>query len=557
VGEHPEAIYIILGATHPSVLREFGEDYRLSLQRRVRELGIQSSVAFHNRFVDLDELTQFIGAADVYVTPYLGREQAVSGTLAYAVGSGKAVVSTPYWHAEELLAEGRGLLAPFRDSGALAEQILRLLDNEAERHALRKRAYEFGRQMVWREVARRYLDSFAKSQEARASHPKTFSLARLAEAEQMELPKLDLSHLKRMTDGTGMLQHAIGSVPNYEEGYATDDNSRGLIVVLLAEQISGDVEGLRDLAARYLAFLANAFNPDAGRFRNFMSYDRRWLETRGSEDSHGRALWALGTAVAYAQEEGQSAMATILFDRALRAMEDLRSPRAWAFAIIGLHEYLRRFSGDSEVRRVRRILSTRLLDLYRQNADDDWPWFENNVAYANAKLPHALLLCGQWMQNSEMAEAGLRSLDWLARLETSPEGYFAPVGSEGGYWRNGRMAHFDQQPIEAHGMLSACMEAHRMTGDRRWLEEARRAFEWFLGRNDLGLSLYDFNTGGCRDGLHPDRANANQGAESTLAWLLSLLEFSQAPAPSAADETSDMAEEKKHGGAPSGPVHAS
>lgn len=529
VAEHPGTIYIILGATHPHVLRDSGEDYRISLQRRVWELGLKSNVGFHNRFVDLEDLHQFIGAADVYVTPYVNQEQATSGTLAYAVGSGKAVVSTPFWHAEELLAEGRGLLVPFKDPGALAEQVLRLLDNEVERHAIRKRAYEYGRQMIWREVAQRYLQSFACAQDTRASHPKTFGLARLAEAEQIELPSLNLSHLKRLTDRTGILQHAIGSVPRYEEGYCTDDNARALVAVLMAEQVSGNVGGLRDLSARYLAFLASGYNEKAERFRSFMSYNRRWLEEVGTEDCHGRALWGLGAAVAYASEKGQSDMAASLFARALRAVEHFTSPRAWAFTLIGIHEYLRRFDGDSEARRARQILADRLLDLYRRTAEEDWPWFEEEITYANAKLSHALILSGQWMENAEMVEAGLQSLSWIADLETSPEGCFSPIGSSGGYRRGGEMAHFDQQPIEAHAVLSACMEACRMTGEARWLEEARRAFEWFLGRNDLGLSLYDFSTGGCRDGLHPDRVNENQGAESTLAWLLSLLEFSQAP----------------------------
>ncbi|MCK4547415.1 MAG: glycosyltransferase family 4 protein [Candidatus Eisenbacteria sp.] len=529
VKEHPDAVYIVLGATHPHVLRDHGEDYRLSLQRQVRELGLQSNVVFYNRFVDLEELKQFIGAADVYVTPYLAKEQAASGTLAYAVGAGKAVVSTPYWHAEELLAEGRGLLAPFRDPEVLAEQILRLLDNEVERHALRKRAYELGRGMVWREVARQYLGSFASAQESRASYPKTIGLARLAETEQVELPRLNLAHLRRMTDSTGILQHAIGSVPEYQEGYCTDDNARALVVVLMAEQISGELEGLRDLSAKYLAFLAHAYNPDSGRFRNFMGYDRRWLETEGSEDSHGRALWGLGAAVGHGGEEGQVAMAANLFGQAVGAVEGFRSPRAWAFAIIGVHEYLRRFSGDSEAQRVRRILASRLFELYRRNADAEWPWFEIVLSYANAKLPHALILSGQWMQDGEMVQAGLRSLEWLAKVQTSPEGYFSPVGSHDVYRRGGHMPHFDQQPIEAQAVVSACMEAYRMTQDVKWRTEARRAFEWFLGRNDLGLSVYDFNTGGCRDGVHPDRVNANQGAESLLAWQLSLLEFSQAP----------------------------
>lgn len=525
---HPDAVYMILGATHPHVLRESGEEYRLYLQRRVRELDIQSNVVFHNRFVDLDELIKFIGATDVYVTPYLNKEQSASGTLAYSAGSGKAVVSTPYWYSEELLADDRGILVPFRDSKALAEQVMRLLDNEVERHALRKRAYQFGRQMIWREVARRYLESFARAHEARVSHPKTIGLARLAEAEQMELPRLNLSHLKRMTDGTGIIQHAIGSVPRYDSGYCTDDNARALLVVLMADKISGVNGELRDLSARYLAFLASAVNSGLGRFRNFMTYDRRWVEESGSEDSHGRALWGLGTATAYASEEAQVATAAILFGQGLKVVEQFSSPRAWAFAIMGIHEYLRRFSGDSEAQRMWRVLGERLLDLYQQTAENDWLWFEDIVSYDNAKLSHALMLSGQWMKNDEMCEKGLQSLEWLVRIQTSPEAYFSPVGNAEPYRRGGQMPHFVQQPVEAHAMVSACMEAYRMTMDDRWREEARMAFEWFIGRNDLGLSVYDFNTGGCRDGLHSDRVSTNQGAESTLAWLLSLLEFSNA-----------------------------
>jgi len=521
----PEVVYVVLGATHPNIRRESGEDYRLSLQRRTRKLGIHDNVIFLNRFVELSELCKFMAAADIYVTPYLNRAQIVSGTLAYAVGAGKAVVSTPYWYAEEILADGRGRLVPFRDPDALAAEITDLLTHESERQALRRRAYDFGRQMIWREVARRYLESFGRARAVRAKHPRPVVLPKAEQIETANLTPLNLAHLRRMTDGTGLLQHAVFTVPNYRDGYCTDDNARALVLAAMAQRISTEVEDLHGLVARYLAFVNLAIDPDTGRARNFLSYDRTWLKKDASEDCHGRALWGLGAVVAYAREEGQRALAMNLFGRCLKAAEDLIRPRAWAFALVGIHEYLRRYSGDAEARRMREVLAGRLFDLYRCTAARDWPWFEDIVTYANAKLPHALILSGQWMQRGAMTQAGLRALKWLARLQTSPQGHFAPIGSNGFYPRGGPRARFDQQPIEAHAMVSACLEAHRMTGDMVWYEEARRAFEWLLGRNDLRTPLYDFRTGGCHDGLHPDRINRNQGAESTLAALMSIVEM--------------------------------
>jgi glycosyltransferase involved in cell wall biosynthesis len=525
VRRHPDTAYIILGATHPHVKRMEGESYRLSLQRRARELGVEMNVIFHNRFVDLEELTEFLGAADVYVTPYLNREQIVSGTLAYALGTGKATVSTPYWYAEEMLSEGKGRLVPFRDSKALAEAVNELLANEVERHAMRKRAYTFCRSMVWKEVARRYLDLFGEVKREREIHPRaTFHLKTLNETPS-ELPQPKFDHLKRLTDDVGILQHAKFIVPERSHGYCTDDNARALIGVLMAQELTSDGQELRDLACRYLSFLSHALNGESGYFRNFMGYDRRWLEETGSEDSHGRAIWGLGMAVASSSLEGLTGVALNLFERALPCMARFTSPRAMAFGLVGIHAYLRKFSGDSEVRRLRACLAVELFDLYQSNASPDWPWVENIVTYANGKIPQALLLSGQWLQREDMIDAGLRSLEWLVRLQTDPKGHFVPIGNRGWFTRNGERARFDQQPIEAHSMIDACIEAYHVTHDKKWIEEARRAFEWFLGRNDLNAMLYDYTTGGCRDGLSADGPNLNQGAESTLAWLLSLLSF--------------------------------
>jgi len=525
IAKHPDVVYIVLGATHPQVKKVYGEEYRLRLQRKVRELGVHEHVIFHNRFVELEELCEFIGTADIYVTPYLNEAQVVSGTLAYSLGAGKAIISTPYWYAQEILGDGRGRLVPFRDSDQLAEQVIELLDKEVERHSMRKKAYNFGRQMIWKEVVKCYLKSFDLAREMRGRAHHGVFVAKTVDPLQIELPEIDLRHLKVLSDNTGIIQHATYTVPNLKEGYTTDDNARALIVAVLAQNTMDDDPALRRLAARYLAFLHFAFNEQTGRFHNFLSYDRKWLDEEGSEDSHGRALWGLGSAVGYSKDPGITAVALNLFDRALPAAEHLHHIRAWAFAIVGIHAYLRRFGGDSEARRVRETLANRLFEKFESNVEDDWPWPEDFLTYANAKLPHALLLSGQWMQRGDMVDMGLRCLDWLTKVQTAPNGHFSPIGNQGWYQRGGERAWFDQQPIEAYSTLSACLEAYNVTRDKRWRFEARRAFDWFLGQNDLGIPLYDYTTGGCRDGLHPDRANENQGAESTLVWLLSLLEM--------------------------------
>ncbi len=522
---HPNVVYIVLGATHPNVLRHDGEAYRLSLQWLAQERGVEGQVIFYNRFVTAEELNEFIGAADIYITPYLDVKQITSGTLAYTLGAGKAVISTPYWYAEEMLAEGRGALIPFREPAALAEEINCLLDEEPVRHAMRKRAYLHGRDMIWPQVAQRYMDSFQQARDGRRhGAPMGFAVKPL-DRRPIELPPLKLDHLRRMTDDTGILQHALFTVPNYTEGYCIDDNARALIVSIHLEEL-GHAAAF-ELASRYMAFMAHAFNTATGRFRNFMDYGRRWLEESGSDDSHGRSLWALGTVLGRSNKPALQNIAGWLFDQSLLPILETTSPRAWAFAIVGIHEYLRRFEGDRRVGQVRDELAGRLLALYHRHRADDWRWYEDTLAYCNGVLPQAMLLCGQWLPNGAMTEAGLESLTWLADLQraTPGGGHFVPIGSNGFYRRGGERARFDQQPVEARSMVSACLEAYRSTGDERWRKEVRRAFEWFLGRNDLGLSLYDPDTGGCYDGLHPDRVNKNQGAESTLAFLQTLLEL--------------------------------
>ena len=526
IDRHPDVVYIILGATHPTLKRQQGEIYRLGLEQLARERGVQGNVSFHNRFVSTKELMEFLGAADLYVTPYPDVHQVVSGTLAYAVGAGKAVVSTPYWHAEELLADDRGVLVPVEDPPAIAEAVISLLDDPVRRDAMRKRAYLLGREMTWSKVARRYMEAFEHSRDSRLHRPRPAFEATTLNKGPGELPLLKLDHLRRMTDGTGMLQHATFCVPDYSAGYCIDDNARALIFCVLVDEIA-DVpsQELFGLASRYMAFIQHGFNRQTKRFRNFLSHDRRWLDEPGSEDSHGRTTWALGTVVAHWRQPGIQEWAGQLFEASLPPVLQFKSPRAWAFSLLGINEYLTRFSGDRIAEDAQRVLAERLLKMYQANADSDWPWFEDALTYCNAKLPHALLVCGRSMSRDDMVETALEALTWLAEVQQADEGHFIPIGCNGFYTRGGERARFDQQPIEAHAMVSACLEAHRATGEERWKVEAQRAFDWFVGRNDLRIPVYDPSSGGCHDGLQPDDINRNLGAESTLAFLLSLVEM--------------------------------
>ncbi|MCS7306557.1 MAG: glycosyltransferase family 4 protein [Thermoguttaceae bacterium] len=523
---YPNVVYIVLGATHPHVRRSEGETYRLSLQRLARACGVERGVIFHDRFVSLEELVEFIGAADIYLTPYLNREQITSGTLAYSLGAGKAIISTPYWYAEELLADGRGVLVPFGDSQAIAQRVIELLNNEVERHAMRKRAYLYGREMIWPTVAGRYMETFERVRQQRMERPRPVFLVKGLDQRPPELPPLNLKHLQLLTDDTGILQHAVFSVPNYSEGYTTDDNARALMVAVLLEQVGGETQELAGrLAARYLAFLWHAFSPQTGRFRNFLSYQRQWLDEVGSEDCHARALAACGFLVGLSEQAELRDLASRLFDQALPATERFTSPRAWAYTLLGVDGYLKRFSGDRAAQTFREMLASRLLELYRHTSQPDWPWFEDRLTYCNALLPHALIVAGRGMGKEDYWQTGLEALQWLMKVQRAEENHFVPIGSNGFYIRGGQRARFDQQPIEAQTTVSACLAAERVTGNSHWRREADMAFEWFLGRNDLKLALYNPTTGGCYDGLHADRVNQNQGAESTLAFLQSLLEI--------------------------------
>ena len=520
----PETVYVVLGATHPNLVLHEGEAYREKLAARARELGVELQVMFFNQFVDQATLLDYISMCDVYVTPYLNELQMTSGTLAYSFGAGKAVVSTPYWHATELLADGRGILVPFADSHALGAEIAGLLTNDVRRHAMRKRAYAFSREMTWKQTAIRYL---AVLDAAFTDSPgfNSANIDRLLDCrERSAIPEMQIGHFLSMCDGTGLLQHAVHSVPDRSHGYCVDDNARALI---LACMLGGpDEKSLpEELTARFAAFVQHAWNPDTRRFRNFMSYGRNWLEETGSEDSHCRALWALGECARSDINPSRQRWARSLFVSALPTVEEFRSPRAWAFALLGLDAYCAGGKRDQSVDKIRTRLAEKLMACLTAVTTVDWAWFEDELAYDNARLPQALIVTGVATATPSYVAAGLKSLRWLMTLQMASAGFFRPIGTEGFGLSRQLPKTFDQQPVEAAATISACIAAWRATRDAVWTADAARAFRWFLGDNDLGIALADPVTGACSDGLHRDRRNENNGAELVLSYLLGLAEM--------------------------------
>ncbi|MET0407347.1 MAG: glycosyltransferase family 4 protein [Hyphomicrobium sp.] len=521
-----DSIYVVLGATHPNLVREQGEAYRNRLMRRVRELGVDEHVLFLDRFVDLPTLLEFISMCDVYVTPYLNEAQMTSGTLAYSFGLGKPVVSTPYWHARELLANGRGVLVPFGDAIAIGSKIAELLTDDVRRQAMCRRAHAVSRTMTWQRTAEHYMSVFESASQRHWLRVVAPSNTGIPELRGPEAPEMQIDHFLSMCDDTGLFQHAVYSVPDRSHGYCVDDNSRAMLLAC-ALNSPGEQPLSEALTARFAAFVQHAWNPDTGRFRNFMSFNRAWLEASGSEDSHARTLWALGETARSDATPLRRRWAAALFAKALFAVDTFRSPRAWAFTLLGLSAYCAVAPDDLHAQEIRHSLANRLMSCLAAVETPDWVWFEEGLAYDNARLPQALMLTGTATQTSEYVQAGLRSLRWLMTRQTSPAGHFRPVGTAGfGEMRRLPQA-FDQQPVEATATIAACLTAWRVDGDAEWKALATRAFTWFLGSNDLSVALVDPNTGSCRDGLHPDRANENRGGESVVCYLLGLAEIRQ------------------------------
>ncbi|WP_375286864.1 glycosyltransferase [Sphingomonas sp.] len=511
VAHHPDAIYVVLGATHPNLVAQHGERYRDRLKALAGSLNVADNVAFIDAFVDHDDLIDYLQAADIYATPYNNPAQITSGTLSYAVGVGKPVVSTPYVHATEILDDGHGVLVDFGDSAAFAREIDRLLSDDAARGSLAQRAFARGRTMIWPRLAESALQEIGEMVAARPSRipPKAVPTDILAP---------DLAAVERMSDSTGMLQHSVFSIPDRRHGYCIDDNARALILMSQIE----DVEPVRRdrWMTIYASFIQYAWNPEARRFRNFMNYDRTWCEDVGSEDSNGRTLWALGVTARDAQERKHREWAIALFDTTASLAFDLGSPRAQAFAMLGAAAVLEAHPGHVLAKQILRRFPDEHLALLDEARRPEWEWFEIVLAYDNARLPEALLRAGKALGREDLVRCGVQTLDWIARKQISAEGKFRAVGSESFGRVYAEPLPFDQQPLEAQGMVEACRAAFDATGDRRWVAEGERAYHWFLGANDLDLPLASVADGGCFDGLMPTGLNRNQGAESILALQL-------------------------------------
>ncbi len=512
VEEHPDILYVVLGATHPHVLRDAGDAYRDSLTDLVRERGLEDHVVFVDRYVDLEELRLHLSAADVYLTPYHGADQIVSGTLAYAVGMGCAVVSTPYPYACELLSEGRGELVPFRDPAALGTTLRELLCDEDRRAELQRRASEHGRSMTWPAVAAAYRTLFAEVVAGYERRP--------VPRNDVPAPRPRFDYLRAITDDVGVFQHAQHGIPTRQHGYCTDDVGRALVAAVEGVARSADpvAEGL---VPGYLSFLLDAQLAD-GRFGNLMTYDRRFEDGTASQDTLGQAIWGLGTTVAVGRDAGWRSLAAEVLDRSLLPAADLTDTKAVGYAMIGLHGYLQRYPGALAARRTLRLLGERQIARLVEHDRDGWCWFDDALTYANPIAPEALLRGGQALDDQRWTDAGLRTLDFLL-ASTFVGGRFEFAGNEGWWPRAGSPARYGQQPIEAGLTARACVAAHEVTGEQAYLDRARDAVAWLLGRNRLGVPLYDPRTGRCADGLDRHGASSNAGAESTICALLGLL----------------------------------
>lgn len=516
VKKHPNILYIILGMTHPEVKKFEGESYRFELQRMVKDLGLSENVIFHNRFVVAEELHNFLCAADLYITPYLNVEQLTSGTLAYAVGTGKAVISTPYWAAEELLSDGRGMLVDFGNQKQLSNSIIELLDDDSKFYDLRRRAYEYGRNIIWPEIGKKYFELFQKQQK-----PIGYGVPVKSEPEIsiLELPEPPLQHLKKLTDSTGMYQHAKFCIPDRDHGYCTDDNSRAIVVMSKYNQQYSEPEAVK-LFDTYLSFVMHAQNED-GSVRNFMHFDRQWFQEEPLHDALGRTLWAFGTVIANPPSPSYLSIIKKCFDRSISHIPTL-SPRGMAYAAFGMADYLKQFPGASDIKRYMELVTQHLTDIYNSYSSQEWQWFESILAYDNAVLPHAMFISYQNSGDKNTLDIATKTANFL--LENIFDGdKFSFIGCNGWYKNGKQRAQFDQQPIEAASTVLMLKSAYETTGNKLYLSLQKRAFDWFLGENDLGIPLYDFKTKGCHDGLEAGGVNLNQGAESTLSFLLALL----------------------------------
>jgi glycosyltransferase involved in cell wall biosynthesis len=516
IEKHPEVLYMVLGKTHPNVLRYSGEEYRIYLQHLVNSLKLGQHVFFLNEFISQKELFKYLSASDIYVTPYMNEAQVTSGTLSYAIGTGSAVVSTPYWHAAELLADGRGKLFNFNDSNGLSTIIIELLDNPDVLKILRKKAYDYGKTIKWDKIGEKYV---TVATEILTDKPEVF-VKKETILDPLILPPFSLVHIKRLTDDTGIIQHAKFGIPNLKEGYCLDDNARALLMVLMAYRQKKDELAL-ELSPIYLSYIHYMQNKD-GTFRNFLSFNRSFLDKVGSEDSYGRTIWALGYLLANSPNDAYYQTGKLIFFNASPNFEKLKSIRGIANSIVGISYYLRRNPNDDSMTERLSNLAGKLIKHYEENSSNDWKWFEPLLAYDNGILPLALLHSAEILRDDKITETALESMDFLSKI-TLKDGYLSIIGNEKWYKKDGERSMFAQQPVDALAMILMYHQAFNLTKDKEYLTKLFTCFMWFLGENDLRMSLFDFETKGCCDGFENYGVNRNQGAESSLAYLISHL----------------------------------
>ena len=521
VKNHPNVIYIILGKTHPNVLRHSGEEYRIFLMRLVKSLQLEDHVVFLNEFIDEQDLFKYLCAADIYITPYLNEAQITSGTLSYAVGVGSAVISTPYWHAAELLAEGRGILFSFNDSNGLTDILTELLDNPKELCELKAKASDYGRKITWPKSGEKYLALV----ETVLKEVPTVKVKKDTVMDLLILPPFSLTHINRLTDDTGIIQHAKFGIPNLKEGYCLDDNSRALLMVLMTYRQMKNMRAL-ELSPIYLSYIHYMQNPN-GTFRNFLSFSRNFLDEVGSEDSFGRTIWALGYLLGNAPNDAYYQTGKMVFFNAAPNFEKLKSIRGIANTMIGISYYLKSNPSDDTMTERLRNLANLLIKHFNENETPDWKWFESLLAYDNGILPLALLHSAEILNDEKITQTAISTMNFLTK-HTLKDNYLSIIGNEKWFNKEGERSVFAQQPIDAMAMVLMYHQAFHVTRDKEYLNKLYTSFLWFLGENDLRMSLYDFETQGCCDGFESYGVNRNQGAESSLAYLISHLTVLQA-----------------------------
>jgi glycosyltransferase involved in cell wall biosynthesis len=521
VEKHPDVIYIVLGKTHPNVLRHSGEEYRIFLLRLVKSLHLEEHVMFLNEFINVQDLFKYLSASDIYITPYLNEAQITSGTLSYAVGVGSAVISTPYWHAAELLADGRGRLFNFNDVKSLASILTELLDKPEELNELRSKALDYGRKITWPKIGQKYIglaENILKEEHKVIIKQDTV-------LDLLTLPSFSLNHIIRLTDDTGIIQHAKFGIPNLKEGYCLDDNARALLMVLMAYRQKKDIRAL-ELSPIYLSYIHYMQNAN-GTFRNFLSFSRNFLDEVGSEDSFGRTIWALGYLLGNAPNDAYYQTGRLVFFNASPNFEKIKSIRGIANTMIGISYYLKSNPADDSMTERLRNMAHILIKHYEENETPDWKWFESLLAYDNGILPLALLHSAEILNDDKITKTAIQSMSFLTG-HTLQNNYLSIVGNEKWYQKEGERSVFAQQPIDAMAMVLMYHQAYRVTKDKDYLNKLYTSFLWFLGENDLRMSLYDFETQGCCDGFESYGVNRNQGAESSLAYLISHLTVLQA-----------------------------